>query len=73
MKFNKKLLIVSGLVLLYLLVKKIENFVNWNDLSGFNNQWGDHDNANVGDDFKATKTSDLVVGCDEKRSQCIHY
>lgn len=73
MKFNKKLMIISGLVLLFLLIKNAENFVNWNDLSGFNNEWGDHENANVGNNFKPTKVSDLKVGCDEKRGTCIHY
>ena len=73
MKLNKKLLIISGLILMFLLFKNMEGFVSWTPLSGFNNQWGDNDKANVGKDFKPTKTSGLIAGCDSKRDTCITY
>ena len=70
MKFNNKLLLVAGLALLFLMYNKMEGFVTFTDLSGFNNSWGD--NAGFGK-MKPTKTSELVTGCDSKRDTCITY
>lgn len=63
------LLIVIGF---YFLFKFVENFKNFSELTGFNNQWGNYDDANL-KNYKATKTSDLITNCDEKREHCIHY
>jgi len=65
MKF--KLLLVAGLLFL-IYASRMENFVNFINLSGFNDIWGD--NA----EFKktvGTKSSDLVTGCDSNRGTCI--
>ena len=70
MKFNNKLLLVAGLALLFLMYNKMEGFVNFTKLSGFNNSWGD--NAGV-KNIKPIKTSNLVAGCDSKRETCITY
>lgn len=59
------LLIIIGFVIF----KYKENFNNI--LYGFNNIWGDFDKSNS--DYKPTKTSKLIVGCDEKRETCIKY
>ena len=71
MKLNKKLLIIFGVVVLFLTVKNMENFVDWTELSAFNNKWGDNDTAKTS--FRPTKTSDLITGCDAKRGTCITY
>lgn len=73
-KYLKASLVI--LVLLFLsnkFIKGTEKFVNWNELSGFNNRWGDNDRANVGSKFQPKKVSGLITGCDEKRGKCITY
>lgn len=71
MKFNKKLLLLFGGLILFFLIQNRERFVNWTTLYAFDNNWNNNDNAETG--FKATKTSELKVGCDDKRGTCIHY
>lgn len=63
----KLLLIFLSVLFLF---RMTESFVNFIQLNGFNDVWGDHDNVR---DFNPKKTSDLLAFCDEKRNHCISY
>lgn len=58
-------LIIVGI---FLVMRYSESFINWSSLGGFDQQWGDFDDAKL-QNYKPKKVSELRVNCDTNLSE----